>query len=233
MDRRLFLKGSGYCATCATVFLSGDRAEARELPSYCSLDASFDVNRYRRMSQSGNGRLDRALIAEMRKLIQVFGINPGIQYIDDFESPNAFALNRNIISSTTGTILLGINLINSELSGEYGGAAVAGIAAHEGAHILQFYSSFGERLIGPTAKEMELHADYLSGYYFGVTGRTERSLLSFGGSLFAKGDYNYNDPGHHGTPDERLAAMEYGYQQYLNGKNLDDAVEIGVKYVHG
>ena len=116
---------------------------------------------------------------------------------------------------------------------DFGGAAVAGIAAHEGAHILQFFSPVGRLLArGDTARTMELHADFLAGYYFGATGRTERSIDVFGESLFERGDYDFNSRDHHGTPDERLEAMHRGFREADRGAGLAQAVESGLAHVH-
>jgi hypothetical protein len=183
-------------------------------------------------ARSGNRNLDRALIAEVRKLDKAFGINPGYRFLRDGNRPNAYATPETQVSGTAGTILVGLTLMNNELATEYGGAAVAGIAAHEGAHILQFNSpSLHRRLQGRTVRLIELHADFLAGYYFSRTGRTEKSLIVFAQSLFSKGDYEFNDPQHHGTPDQRVAAMRSGY---ANGSyELNDAVERGANYVIG
>lgn len=202
------------------------------IPNYCALDASFNMSMLRHTGTSGNRALDRALIAEVKKLNRVLGIRPGYRYFDDQGQGNALALSRTVIRGTRGTVLFGLTLIREELNNQYGGAAVAGIAAHEGGHILQFFSNFIHQLrSGGSAREMELHADFLAGYYFGRTGRTERSMDVFGESLFGKGDYNYNDPHHHGTPDERLEAMHQGYSHRRRG--LRHAVAEGINHVIG
>lgn len=215
---------------CSAVFLNSRPAEAA--PKYCSLSANFDVTTFRRYSRSGDQRLDRSLIAELRKVNRVLGIRPGYQYIDDSESPNAFAHTSTIIVNTKGSIFFGLNLFRSELNSRYGGAAIAGIAAHEGAHIMQFFSDFiGELQQRQTARDMELHADFLAGYFFAASNRTKRSLDSFGKSLFDKGDYDFNNEGHHGTPDQRLEAMNLGYNSYSQTNGLNEAVRRGIEYV--
>ncbi|MEM6488233.1 MAG: hypothetical protein AAF677_08185 [Pseudomonadota bacterium] len=246
MGRRGVLGGLVGCTACAAALASlASRAQATGfnsiggqgrlapgIPAHCALAAGFNPTSLRMMAESGNPRLDRAMIAELRKVLDAFDINPGIKYIDDSRSPNAFATTETIVQGTTGTMLFGLSLIQTEMNTEYGGAAVAGIAAHEGAHIFQFFSSYGRRLTqGRTAREMELHADLLAGWYFGHTGRTERSLVVFGRSLFSKGDYDYNDPRHHGTPDERLAAMRTGFAYNSRGYSLGRAADAGVDYV--
>ena len=181
-------------------------------------------------ARSGIGKLDRALIAEVKKVDQIFKINPGYRFLRDDDRPNAYATPDTQVTGTSGTVLLGLTLMANELQTEYGGAAIAGIAAHEGGHILQFKSpEIRSRLSGPTAQGFELHADFLAGYYFSRTGRTEKSLVTFAESLFSKGDYQFNDPDHHGTPQQRVASMRAGYG---NGSSqLVQAIEQGVDYV--
>lgn len=203
-----------------------------DLPKYCALDANFQLSRLRHMSSSGNTTLDRALIAEVKKINRIFSIRPGYRYFDDTGQANALALSHTLIRGTRGTIFFGLTLIREELRQNFGGAAVAGIAAHEGGHIFQFFSEAIHVLRGGgSARNMELHADFLAGYYFGRTGRTDRSIDVFGESLFTKGDYNYNDPNHHGTPDERIEAMHRGYGHRHH--DLQSAVWNGVRYVTG
>ena len=183
-------------------------------------------------SRSGNPQLDKALIAEVKKLDSVFGINPGYRFLRDGGRPNAYATPESHVDGTAGTIVFGLTLMNNELRTEYGGAAIAGIAAHEGGHIIQFNSrNLHQRLNDRTVQRLELHADYLAGYYFARTQRTERSLVVFGESLFSKGDYEYNDRNHHGTPQQRVAAMRAGYG--AGQHTVSQAVEQGVQYVLG
>ncbi len=183
---------------------------------------------------SGNPQLDRAMIAEIRKVDRIFGINPAYSYFYD-GSPQAYATTEQLVDfpGTQGTIVFGLNLVASELNSEYGGAAVAGIAAHEGGHIYQFFR-LGRDLLArlrnrPTTREFDLHADFMAGYYFAATGRTERSLVVFAESLFAKGDYMYNHPQHHGTPDERVRAMRAGYRH--GDLSVEEAARRGVRHV--
>jgi hypothetical protein len=90
----------------------------------------------------------------------VMPVNPGFRIIDDVEGPNAFAMPRTIVVGTTGTVLLGISLLKSEITLKYGGYAAAGIGAHECAHIYQFFSDIGSWLAASQAavKPFELHA---------------------------------------------------------------------------
>ena len=228
MNRRRFLIGlSAVCSACTSLAA----AQLRVAAEGCGLTSGFG-SLSDHTSQSGDAQLDRALIAEVRKLDREFRISPGYRFLRDGDQPNAYATRDTVVEGTQGTIFFGLSLLQNELRTDYGGAAIAGIAAHEGAHIVQFESpELSKRLSSSTSKLRELHADFLAGYYFARTGRTERSLITFGESLFAKGDYKYNDKLHHGTPQQRVEAMRAGYG--AGRHNLDEAANRGVTYVIG
>jgi hypothetical protein len=228
MNRRRFLIClSAICSTRASLAAVQRQVAAQGCGLVSGLGSLSDHT-----SQSGNPQLDRALIAEVKKLDREFRISPGYRFLRDGDRPNAYATPETFVEGTSGTILFGLSLLQNELRTEYGGAAVAGIAAHEGAHIVQFRSrELSARLSSPTRKLNELHADFLAGYYFSRTGRTERSLVTFGESLFSKGDYDYNDEQHHGTPQQRVAAMRAGFSAARF--DLDEAANRGVTYVIG
>jgi hypothetical protein len=202
------------------------------LPPYCALDPNVDLGRYRARSSTGNSKLDRVLILELKSILAQLSVNPGFRIIDDFDSPNAFAMPRTIVGGTQGTVLFGINLIQSELNGPFGGYAVAGIAAHECAHIFQFFSRFGGLLTAGqrTARAMELHADCLAGYYLGRDRTKENQLTAFARSLFEKGDRNFNHRQHHGTPEERVRAMEQGYAMAKRNLPLAEIAEAATRF---
>jgi hypothetical protein len=202
-----------------------------ELPLYCSLtSASFDANEL--ISTSGDIRLDRSLIAELKHIIEIIPVSPGFKYIRD-DSPNAFATNTTYVSNTRGSVLMGLNLIREEISrSENGGVAVAGICAHECGHIFQFFSSYSDQLRSNTAKYTELHADLIAGYYMGRRRQFSADRVAvFARSLFDKGDYGFNEPNHHGTPEQRFEAMKKGYEYGIGNSNFDEVVRSGAIFV--
>jgi hypothetical protein len=85
-----------------------------------------------------------------------------------------------------------------------------------------------------TVKRLELHADYLAGYYAGTL---KLKKLSYPAAVFATqqysvGDLNVNSPQHDGIPDERAAAIVRGFEvAYRERRSLSDAIHIGVNYV--
>jgi hypothetical protein len=204
----------------------------------CSFAAyrSFGAARNETRSTSGDPRLDNALISELREMVKIFPVNPGFKYIVD-DSPNAFADSRSTVPETKGTVYIGLNLLKSEMNAHaMGGIAVAGICAHECAHIYQFFSPIVADLEDQETKSglfFELHADLLAGYYLRRRGWSFDNIEAFADSLFNKGDYAFNEPRHHGTPAQRVSAMREGYAYAKSHNTLKDCAEGGLTFVKG
>jgi len=88
--------------------------------------------------------------------------------------------------------------------------------AHEFGHIFQYQSKFYDLLTQSqtTDRLLELHADYLAGYYLGLKRLRsgEMDIKAFLDSLYLSGDTDFNSPDHHGTPMEREQVMLAGYK---------------------
>lgn len=160
---------------------------------------------------SGDYQLDRAIVGEVEMLKNVFGVSPRIFTLDDTKAANAFAMcNENMIA-------LGLRLMREELwNTDPSGLSVAGILAHEFAHMYQC-----KRSDAPSStKKRELQADFLAGWYMQNKAALGNDISSFARSVFSKGDYNFTSSSHHGTPDERLAAMRAGFASSATTVNV-------------
>jgi hypothetical protein len=74
-------------------------------------------------------------------------------------------------------------------------------------HIMQFQHAWQE-----TGRRPELHADCVSGWSLSLRGRWGWGTLGAAlRVLYQIGDYQFNSPNHHGTPDERLNAANTGF----------------------
>ncbi|WP_139920568.1 hypothetical protein [Hymenobacter sp. DG01] len=98
------------------------------------------------------------------------------------------------------------------------GVTFAGILAHEWGHQVQFnnYTAwYGPRADTPEqTRKTELEADFFSSYYLthkrGATYNWKRAAEFF--ELFYNiGDCSFTSSGHHGTPNQRLAASRLGW----------------------
>jgi hypothetical protein len=186
---------------------------------------------------SGNSRLDRSLGMLLADLATKFKVRPGFGYFDDRGSPNALALPDSRLSASEGTVLFGREMLARYLGSTHGDMFIMGICAHEFAHVVQFFSGFYERLSRgqSTKKRVELHADFLSGYYIGLRKMdyTASELVALGRSWESIGDSSYTDPQHHGTAEERLRAVEQGYRFARERPEfgVQAACEVGARYL--
>ncbi len=235
-NRRKFLKDSAlltiglFCSrhVCAS---SNNRRKA------CSLHGGLQANGIEMFRTSGNSDLDRSINLELTHIAESFNVLPGFGFYDDSDGQNAFALDEDLIPHTKGTVIFGKQLLSDELaSNEWGGLAVAGIMAHEFGHIFQYQSKFYELLTQSqtTDRLLELHADYLAGYYLGLKRLRsgEIDIKAFVDSLYLLGDTDFNSPDHHGTPIEREQVMLAGYKIGLtNNNNIQQVAETGMNLV--
>jgi len=187
---------------------------------------------------SGDPGFDRALGVLLADLAGKFKVRPGFGYYDDRGSPNALAMPDSRLPDSEGTVLFGRELLSKYLRAANGDMFIMGICAHEFAHVVQFFSGYRESLSRgqQTAKQQELHADFLSGYYIGLRGMsyTARELIALGRSWEALGDSSYTDPQHHGTAEERLRAVEQGYRfaRERSDFGIMAACEVGARYLN-
>jgi hypothetical protein len=112
---------------------------------------------------------------------------------------------RNAYASPDGHILFGYHMFYYTVQ-TYNELAIAGILAHEWGHRTQFVHNW------PTGNPgMELEADAFSGYYMAIAKQWAwTQIQGYFANTYALGDYNFNHPQHHGTPNQRLAAAYLG-----------------------
>jgi hypothetical protein len=189
------------------------------------------------IATTGDPAMDRALGRALVRLSTIFGEQPGFGFIDDGGAPNAYASPQTQVQGTWGTAMFGQTMFHDLLDPYTDqGMAVLAVCAHEFGHIAQFRAGVRDRLLRGqrTVKRMELHADLLSGYFLGYRKRIDGdiSVWAAGHALYSIGDYAFNNPNHHGTPDERVAAAEYGYKlAYDERVSYRDAFRRGVDHI--
>lgn len=184
---------------------------------------------------SGDKRLDQALGLALVRLTQVFGERPGFAFYDDSSSPNAYATSDTRVLGTWGTVMFGRSMFRSLLNENHDeGIVVIATIAHEVSHIVQFHHNLQPSLMAGqrTVKRVELHADYLAGFYLGTRKRDNPSItLLASGALFRDlGDDDTRDRDHHGTPGERIASAERGFKIGISGGSLQSAIGEGMRY---
>ncbi|SDX00259.1 hypothetical protein SAMN05444410_1087 [Hydrobacter penzbergensis] len=176
---------------------------------------------------TGNYQLDQKFNISKTTLENLFNISVNLFIYDDGQSPNAYA-KRSDDQNYDGLVAFGRNMLVQRLWNiERGEFAVAGILAHECAHVIQikkgtYYS---------VTKLKELHADFMAGYFIGTQGFPQNGINAFANDLYSIGDYDFWAPDHHGTPEERVAAMLAGFQ--VRNSSASSAYMTGLSYVRG
>ncbi|TYB78106.1 hypothetical protein ES676_02525 [Bizionia saleffrena] len=147
---------------------------------------------------------------------------------EDGLSPNAIAFNGRIDNYSSYLILFGENMILNHVipTGDYGEdlntIIMQSILAHEFAHIGQYIKN-----VNGSTRDLELMADVMSGWYVGYLTSNEGQIQVESGienvpnirlamiDSYNSGDYAYNAPDHHGTPQMRLDAFLFGVELSL------------------
>jgi len=187
--------------------------------------------------RSGDRDFDHALAQTLAKISDAFGVLPGFAYYDDYDSRNAYATERTRLNRADGTVLMGINLQRRLRAGrDHPDVAVAAVCSHEFGHILQYRHRLVARVNAGqrTAKRSELQADYFAGYYAGLR-KKERPTYPAAVVAVTQGDFgdtNFGSRTHHGTEQERAAAVVRGFNAaFHENKSLDVAIEESTRYV--
>lgn len=200
--------------------------------SDCSLSSLTDgIQKGLVVKKSADPRANYAMYVERKILLQEFFLHPAFYFMTGSASTSACAFPDS--DPDAGIVGFGEDLLKAEVA-QAGGpeyaSSIAAIMAHEFAHLLQIKN--GD--VSSGAKH-ELQADYIAGWYMGRRAKfvpnsaSQQSLQNIMRSFYAKGDYAMNDPSHHGTPDERVAAISAGFDH--SNLRLPDAYAASLAFV--
>ncbi|HKH94379.1 MAG TPA: hypothetical protein VKA54_21415 [Gemmatimonadaceae bacterium] len=137
-------------------------------------------------------------------------------------------------------IVMGDGLLEGYAAIGYGDVAPGSIFAHEYAHQIQFERGYFDDLPDEATppertRYTELMADAYSAYYMthvgGAHANPER-VHDFLEVFFQIGDCAFTNQGHHGTPNQRLAAARYGFQLAYEDLQLYDGRILSTEEFH-
>lgn len=195
----------------------------------------FDKAEVKMIASSGNREFDFALARTLSRLTDIFGVLPGFCYYDDYDGQNAYATTATKLQRADGTVLYGKRYFQTAMKApESPEVVVTATCAHEFGHIVQYKYRLTKRLNGgqATVKRSELNADFFAGYFAGrrKLEKPDYPAAVFATNRFSRGDFG-KDKDHHGTPDERAAAVVRGFETaYRQRRSFAEAIEIGVNY---
>jgi hypothetical protein len=197
---------------------------------------AFDHGNEKLIASTGNPDFDYGLAQTLSRLTDVYGVLPGFSFFDDYDGENAYATPAKRLQRADGTVLFGkryfIHAMEVTESPEVG---VIATCAHEFGHIVQYKHGLQKRLTEgqPTVKRLELCADFFAGYFAGARKLEKPNFPAavFAANRYAHGDY-HNRRSHHGTPEERAAAIVRGFETcHRERRSFADAIGLAVDYV--
>jgi hypothetical protein len=185
-------------------------------------------------NSSGDPELDRFLGRALARLATTFKVHPGFAFYDG--RADAFATDRTLLPDTRGTVLMKREFYTGKMRLPDHGMTVIAVCAHEFGHIYQYQHGYKDRLarLDRTHKPIELHADFLAGFFLALRKKDypDLDLQSVGKTFYEFGDNDVDDRDHHGTSDERIAAVTAGYDFGRSGDHdIDEAAQAGAEWV--
>ena len=259
LDRRHVLTGIGCCACYSALPVAPMAGEVQEKVAKlgqirgCFVDsnnanlvlgsnlklgkkATLPPEVHTMVRSSGNPDLDKAFDRALQRLAETFDVWPKVGFYDDTDAPNAMAMRYAVGGTHEFAVLFGRTYFAKLMEYDPSGVTLLQTAAHEFAHVWVYQDGLFEKIRGsqPTVKRVELHADYLSGFYLGLRKRDNptASLWAAGIRRWQSGDTEFRNVHHHGQPDERLAAAEAGFKLgFLEGRTAKEAFAAATAYV--
>jgi hypothetical protein len=196
---------------------------------------AFDKGNEKLISSTGNRDFDYALAQTLSRISEIYSVLPGFSFFDDYDGENAFATPAKRLQRADGTVLFGKRYFMRAMEvPESPEVNVIATCAHEFGHIVQYKHGLKDRLMQgqTTVKRAELNADFFAGYFAGARKleKPEFPAAVFAANRYAHGDF-HSSRGHHGTPDERAAAIVRGFEtSYKERRSFADAIGISVNY---
>ena len=147
----------------------------------------------------------------------------------------AFTFNQFTIPDTTianvglvpAKVIIGDGLLQAFDKLGYGDIAPQAILAHEFGHHIQYVLGIlgkGIKLTPKTSRRFELMADAYAAYFLshsqGAALKLDK-LQQVAEVFFNTGDCDFTIDGHHGSPTQRKAAAEWGYNLTINSQKRD------------
>ncbi len=169
-------------------------------------------------------------IKDLAEAIQtVFGSDEFWNFEHPLLSFNAFAASADeFFTDIALKIVMGDGIQDAYVALGYGDVATQAILAHEYGHHIQFANDIEFEFTPEGTRETELMADALSAYYLthkrGATMNWKR-VQSFLQVYFLIGDCQFDNPNHHGTPDQRMRAAKFGYDVATDTKKKGKILE--------
>ena len=129
------------------------------------------------LRSTGDSGLDRSFDRALQRLAETFEVWPKVGFYDDDDAPNAMAMRYDVSGSIEFAVVFGRTYFKKLMSYDPSGITLLQTAAHEFAHVWVYRDGLFDKIRGGerTVRRVELHADFLAGYYLGVRKRDNPS----------------------------------------------------------
>lgn len=177
------------------------------------------------LSTLGRADVDTWFAGEIASQREFWRGNPASVYVFDECAGEA-----NALSLPDQYILFGRNVFWERAYATNSYLAPTVVLAHEWGHQVQFNNGWMVRT-EPTVRRTELEADAYAGYYSMLKYSWDPDIVRvLFHTLYDIGDYHYNSPDHHGTPDQRLSAGSVGYDTAIYA--INNGVQFSYNDLH-
>lgn len=185
---------------------------------------------------TGDAEVDVLLDRALARLAETFDVWPKVGFYDDGDAPNAMAMRYAVAGTHEFAVVFGRDYFKMLMDYDPSGITLLQTAAHEFAHVWVYKEGLFEKIRGgqPTVKRIELHADFLAGYYLGYRKleHPDASFLAAGWRREDSGDMQVSNIHHHGTPDQRADAADAGFKLgFLKQPTAREAFAAATAYV--
>lgn len=251
MDRRqalALISGTCCCALTQHTGALGNSYDRFDMPCALALEVvdgvgglpasyrSWDAAKQPIVARSDFPDMEAALGIALVHMSRFYEVRPDFGFIFEKRAPNAHATSYSATNNGFGTIAFGRALMSREIAKPNGDFAVLAICAHEFGHIRQYYDDYnpGIRASLPSYC-VELHADFLAGAFLAYWKRmmSVDDLLRVGDTWSQLGSSDFNNPGSHGTTEQRVLAIESGFffRDGVRDASIDQIMQAGLQHV--
>jgi hypothetical protein len=157
-----------------------------------------------------------------------------VEFYEDDNWANASMSLAKVPIGVDGRLLIGWTLAHRIINSSENPFYLAAILAHESAHVVQLRTGLCKPLIDRgRVVRVELHADYLAGV---ILERSKIALPVAAAHALVEaweklGDAEYTNINHHGTRDERLAALSAGFTDGAIREDFHSLTQTGAQAI--
>jgi|SRR5882724_1385480 len=227
--------GSACCLACESMVIWPTKSLAQSASTKSGEQSCIRLgtNTLALRKTTGNRDGDVALDQALKKIADKFGVSPQFGFYTEAGNPSAYV---QLSTGSEGLVAVEENYFRKVMEYDASGVSFLAVVAHLFGHIVQQKSGKFIEIWGnlPFPRRVELHADYLAGFFLGSSRRKgdPGSFQASGDKFKQIGTYDPRNITYFGTASERAGALQQGFNAgYSEDRDIQFAVRAGVDYV--